>query len=158
MKVYEDQGLILHQDPKKGPRSGGGVSDFQKLMDQKSLQTHGNGDTPPGLPPEPGFQGIQILRGIQKTGQSSAIPGKEKVIGALQEALDLVDFYAGKLGDSTFSVNKMVPLVESLEERMETLRGMESMEGLPQGLQSVVSDLVVTLGTEIAKFKRGDYS
>jgi hypothetical protein len=38
------------------------------------------------------------------------------------------------------------------------LRRMEVDPGLPEKLKPIVSDLGLTIGKEVAKFKRGDYS
>jgi hypothetical protein len=50
------------------------------------------------------------------------------------------------------------PLIGHLEEKMEALSHLESNPDFPGSLRPVVSDLLVTVGTEIAKFKRGDYA
>ena len=91
-------------------------------------------------------------------GQLAEVSERERVIGLLEETLDLVDFYAGKLGDPASPVRGLGPLVEHLEERLEGLKGIQSTPGVPEGLQPILSDLALTLGTEIAKFKRGDYA
>ena len=45
-----------------------------------------------------------------------------------------------------------------LEGRLNSLREMETIPGLPKPLKSVIMDMSVALGTEIVRFKRGDYS
>jgi hypothetical protein len=157
MKVFEGQGPILQQVQKKGHRKEAGESDFQRLMDQTRFQADKGGDGRVQRPLEPALDGIQILRGAEKVEAPEATFEKEKVMGALQETLDLVDFYADKLADSSLPITGINPLVDHLEERMETLRGMESTPGLPEKLRPLISDVVITIGTEIEKFRRGDY-
>ena len=158
MKVYEDPGLILPQAARKGPKKEAAATDFQKIMERTRSQAREKENVPGPLPPEPGLEGVRILPGVEKTAKPTAIGGREKVIGALQETLDLVDFYAGKLGDPSSPIRGLEPLVDHLEERMEGLKDMRAAAALPERLQSILSDLVLTLGTEIAKFKRGDYT
>ena len=102
-------------------------------------------------------RGVGILTGIDNVGGQFDIPDKRKMIDALQETLDLVDFYAGKLGDSSKDVTGLEPLIGHLEDRLETLRQMGSAPGIPEKLSPVISDMTITIGAEIERFKRGDY-
>ena len=76
----------------------------------------------------------------------------------IEQTLDLVGFYAEKLGDPSFSAQGLTPLVDHLEERMEFLRSVESRPGLPDRVRPIISGLTLTIGTEVAKFRRGDYN
>ena len=79
------------------------------------------------------------------------------LVDELLETLDLVDFYSSKLADSSISSSGLTPLINHLEDRMEGLKGMESAPETSEKLRSVISDMVITIGAEVAKFKRGDY-
>ena len=157
MKVYGSQGPILQQAKEKLNKKGPGESDFKKIMDQ-TLQTPEKGKGPDHLNPGMPAGGVQMLHGFEKI--QSPIEGvdREQVVSTIQQTLDLVDFYAGKLSDPSLSAGGITPLVSHLEEKMEALRGMESVPGLPQKLRPIISDLVLTITPEVEKFKRGDYS
>ena len=89
--------------------------------------------------------------------ETAGITDRGQVIGALGETLDLVDFYASKLGDSSLPASGLTPLIDHLEDRLKMLEDMESAAEIPEKMSSVLSDLKITIGTEIAKFRRGDY-
>jgi len=158
MKVYENQGPAQLQASKSLDKKKGVDGEFQKIMDQMELQT--DKQAPLQKPGEPGpiVDGIQIIREPEKIGEATISHGREQVAEELQQVLDLVDFYAAKLADSSQPVRGMSPLVNHLEERVKTLENLAQDAGLPQKLGDILSDTVITIGTEIAKFKRGDYS
>ena len=157
MKIYEGQGPIPPQTNKGSHKTGTGERDFKKIMDQVS--------SPPGrtetiankenIGPVEG--GIRILHGVEEIQGPSNVGEKNKVVKVLQETLDLVDFYSAGLKDKSLPAKGMTPLISHLEYRLETLRTMESAPGMPKKLRPILSDITITIGTEIAKFKRGDY-
>lgn len=156
MKIHENQGLILPNNANKAHKNGAQEDEFQKIMDQvqagamKSEETANPGSIAP--------QSLDV-RILQRTEQpGSSIQVKEIVLNELRNTLDLVDFYAEKLENTSLPVTDLAPLIEHLDERLKNLQNMESTKGLPDKLRPIVNDVVVTLGTEIAKFRRGDYS
>lgn len=155
MKVYENQGLIQPTHSKKAHKNGTQEDEFQKIMDQLQAETMKNEEAvnPGSIAPQ---LDVRIMQGVQQTGSSAQ--AKEMVLNELRNTLDLVDFYAEKLGNTSLPVSDLDSLVEHLDERLKNLQNMESAKGLPDKLQPIVNDVVVTLGTEIAKFRRGDYS
>ena len=158
MKVYEGQGPILqhikkHTNPKKSTDS-----DFQKIMDQIRVQSEKTDKSPPKEGIEPVVNGIQMVRDPGLNNGSPVSTEKSHLIGTLRETLDMVDFYAAKLGDSSMPITDLAPLIGHLESRIDVLRDMGSVERLPERLKTVISDTAITIGSEIAKFKRGDYS
>jgi uncharacterized protein (DUF2267 family) len=52
----------------------------------------------------------------------------------------------------------MEPLIENLEERMAAFQALQTEAELPEQLNSILSDTILTLGRETAKFRRGDYT
>ncbi|RPI78000.1 MAG: hypothetical protein EHM45_07145 [Desulfobacteraceae bacterium] len=155
MKVYENLGPVLPTSPKNTHKNGAKEDEFQKIMDQvqaetmKSVETMNPGSIAPQLD-------VRIMQGVQQTGSSAQ--AKEMVLNELRNTLDLVDFYTEKLGNTSLPVTDLDALVEHLDERLKNLQNMEAAKGLPDKLQPIVNDVVVTVGTEIAKFRRGDYS
>jgi hypothetical protein len=155
MKVYENQGLIQPTHSKKTHKNGDKDDEFQKIMDQMQAETMKSEEAvnPGSVAPQ---LDVRIIQGVQQTGSSTQV--KQMVLNELRNTLDLVDFYAEKLGNTSLPVTGLAPLIEHLDERLKNLQNMESAKGLPDKLRPIVNDVVVTLGTEIAKFRRGDYS
>ncbi len=158
MKVYEDQAPLLHQTSKKAIKKGVRENDFQKIMDEKTVRY--NSKDVQNLPSkiDPNISGVQILRGAQPIQNPPEAAANQPVLDEIQKTLDLVDFYAEKLGNTSLPVTGLDPLVNHLEGRLEGLKDMASRPDLPDKLRPILSDVVMTMGAEIAKFKRGDYS
>ena len=157
MKIYEIQGPILKQAKEKLNKKGPGEGDFKKIMDQ-TLQMPEKGKGPDHLISGTPAGGVHMIHGLEKIQNPVENIDREQVVSTIQQTLDLVDFYAGKLSDPSLSADGITPLVSHLEEKMEALRGVESVPGLPQKLRPIISDLVLTITTEVEKFKRGDYA
>lgn len=156
MKVYENHGPVLPTSPKNTHKNGAKDDDFQKIMDQVQAGAMKSEEAANPGPVAPQLLEVRILQGAQQSGSSPQV--KEMVLNELRNTLDLVDFYAEKLGNTSLPVTGLTPLIEHLDERLKNLQNMESIKGLPDKLRPIVNDVVVTLGTEIAKFRRGDYS
>ncbi|MBW2609248.1 MAG: hypothetical protein JRC68_02760 [Deltaproteobacteria bacterium] len=157
MKIYEGQGLIPPQTNKGNHKTGAKESDFKKIMDQVSSQPGQKEAIANKENIGPVEGGIRILQGVEEIQGPLNVGEKNKVVKVLQETLDLVDFYSARLDDKSLPAKGMTPLISHLEDRLETLRTMESAPGMPEKLRPILSDLTITIGTEIAKFKRGDY-
>jgi len=158
MKINEGQGSILQQTHKNMDKGRPQETDFKKIMDQTMLQAGKKGGIDPYRNLEPAIDGIRIHHGAEEIREPFKMVEKQQVIGEIQQTLDIIDFYAAKLADSSLSISGITPLIGHLEDKMETLRSMESAAGMPEKLRPIISDMVITIGTEIAKFKRGDYS
>ena len=157
MKIHEGQGPLIPPNSKIGPKKGSEVNDFQKIMDQTRLPIEGKeaitGKEVFGPVPD----GVQIIQGTNRTNEPVNIPQKKQVLENIKETLDIVDFYAKKLGDTSLSATGLAPLVGHLEDRLDMLKELASSPRTPEKLRSVVSDMAISIGTEVAKFKRGDY-
>lgn len=158
MKVREGQGLFIHHSNKtiKGKNADG--SDFKKIMDEMNSKIENQVIIPGQHNLPPVDNGVQLIHGIEKTDKGSGLLGKEKIVSDLQSTLDLVDFYSERLADSSMSVSDLDSLVSHLEGRIETLKDLESSTGTPDRIRPIISDMVITIGAEIAKFRRGDYA
>ena len=156
MKVSETQhGQVTGSEGKVRTRPSE-QGDFQKIMDQavQKGQAGGEVQSASGVPVP---QGVQIIPGLDRVQAVHSEGAKDRLLSDLRETLDMVDHYAAALGNSSLSSQEMRPLVEHLEGRVQGLREMESDPALPDKLRNVVSDLAITIGTEAAKFGRGDY-
>ena len=157
MKVYEGLGPLFQQDNKGVNKKGENGSDFQQIMEGINSKTD-PAEMKPGIEDiGPVDGGVRILHGAEQVGGSQKVDKELPFVSELQEILDLVDFYSSKLADSSISSSGLTPLISHLEDRIEGLRSMESSSETPEKLRSVISDMVITIGSEVAKFKRGDY-
>jgi len=159
MKIYEAQGPGLPLDGKgKTKNEETEQGDFQKIMDGiiSSPDKGGGVSNAGGLGPVPG--GFSIIHTQGQISETLNVAEKDQIIGQLEETLDLVDFYITRLNDSSLSAEGISPLVDHLEDRLETLHNMESVLGRDEQLKPIISDIAIALGSEIAKFRRGDYS
>ncbi len=157
MKITDTQqsrvpGPVNDKTTRRGEEGG-----FQKIMEQAAQKDRAGGPGVPGAAGAPPPDGVQIVPGLEKA--DGVHPGgpKEMLLAEIRETLDVIDHYATDLGDRNLSTAEMRPLVEHLEGRLEGLRRMEENAELPEPVRDVVSDLVITIGTEVAKFGRGDY-
>ena len=157
MKVYEGQGPLFQQANKIINKKGENGNDFQKIMEGIDSKPDPAGVNPGKEDIGPIDGGVRIVYGAEKIGGAQKIDKELPLVAELQETLDLVDFYSSKLADSSISSSGLNPLISHLEERMEGLRNMESAPETSEKLRSVISDMVITIGSEVAKFKRGDY-
>ncbi len=154
MKISDIQRLLIEQQGKVNKSRNTDAGSFQQIMDQVTSQTPINNTLPLSINP------VQIIDKPAATAPvdgASETSGKDMVLGSLKDTLDLIDFYAGKLGDSSFPTENLSSLVDQLDDRLTAIKGMSSAEDMPEKLKPVVSDIAVTLGTEIERFRRGDY-
>jgi hypothetical protein len=156
MKIYEGQDLIVDQIKRNAVKSKKQNDDFKSVFDQVASSSVENSKVSGKTDQLPVMSGIQIIGGTEQINDLGA-GEKGSLVGALKETLNLVDFYADKLGDSSLSATGLSPLVDHLEERLEMLRGIESDQETPDKLKGVLSDLKMTIGKEIEKYRRGDY-
>jgi hypothetical protein len=160
MKVNETQhGTIQAPSvPKSGSQTDGSET-FQSIMDQVTRQGGTDQSAVRGAGPPPVMDGVQILPGAGQVEASSSAgaAGKEQLLQQIQDTLDVIDRYAVDLADPSLSTKDMQPLVDHLEGSLGDLQNMASDPEMPEALRSVVSDLTLTISTEVAKFGRGDY-
>ena len=157
MKVYEGQGSVIQRPKKVAKNDSLNKFEFQNIMDK----VHANGskieneDQNRGAIPVPG--GVHILNGAVQIHGPINSAEKRYLVDELEKTLDLVDFYALKLADSSMPARELNTLVDHIEEKLHTLQGMKSVPKIPEKLKPIISDMVITIGAEISKFKRGDY-
>jgi hypothetical protein len=151
MKIYERQSVLFNQTDKTDRKNISEKNDFQAIMDKVSASSAGRENSAPAniQLSVPSTTGIVF--------RDDPVPDKKEVLTGLKDTLDLVDFYAEKLADSTIPSDNLSPLVEQLEERMDILKEMGTSSQMDDRLKTVISDITTSMGTEIEKFKRGDY-
>jgi hypothetical protein len=158
MKVHESHGLIPNQIHKKKEVSQQEDRTFSQLLDEVNTDRKSQGSEPrmPRLDIVP--EGVLIVNDPGRVQPSGTGMEKSEILRQLEQTLDLVDFYASKLADGSFPVQDMDSLVGHLEERLDGLRTLEKDAGIPGKLKDIVSDTILTIGRETAKFRRGDYA
>lgn len=157
MKITESHGAFAPVDPSK-PHKGKKVNgEFQKVMDQ-AVQELKSSQSPPqgpvtGLEPK----GLGKTDPVAQPSVAEAFLHRDRILSEIHQTLDLVDFYIQKLGDASIPAGDLHSLMEHMERKMQTLKNFGEQTQIPGNLQSILSDLFITLGTEAAKFRRGDY-
>jgi hypothetical protein len=154
MKINESQRALLEQQGKINKNRNTDADSFQQIMDKMTSSAETNKTLPVNINP------VQIIdgpAGVLPINGSVESTEKNLLLDSLKETLDLVDFYAGKLADESFPIENLSSLVEQLDERLASIKDISSMEGVPENLKPVISDVAVTIGTEIERFRRGDY-
>ncbi len=154
MKIHESQRVLLEQQGKINKNKNTDTGSFQQIMDQLTSSNETKKTLPVNINP------VQIIDGPAGTlpiNGSFEPAEKDMVLDSLKETLNLIDFYAGKLADDSFPAENLSSLVDQLDERLASIKDMSSMEGVPEKLKPVISDVAVTIGTEIERFRRGDY-
>jgi hypothetical protein len=159
MKIFEGAGSIIPQPHKKHPKTESRDEDFKKVMDQargqdgekaNSIRTYRGPELPPG--------GIQMTATSPDISKATTVAEVREKLAALEKTLDLLDFYADKLGDPTLKLTEISPMIDHLEDRLIGLEEMTSSTRLPYSLKTLFDETMTVMGTEIAKFKRGDYA
>ncbi len=156
MKIYKGQEPILEQAQKGQKKNNSKPGEFQEIMNQVNTQSPSEPGAIQNGDPIPVTNGIHITNGPEKIDGAHALE-KKQVMSILNDTLDLIDFYAEKLGDTSVPTTDMTSLVEHLEDKLGSLNNLKLTDNAPKELHSFVSDITVTLSTEIEKFKRGDY-
>lgn len=157
MKIYEGQGSLLSGVEKAKKKSGHQGGDFQNIMDQIRSPLEKEGTMVKDLNRPPLLNNIQILHGLDRIEASSNKNNKQDMINILKETMDLVDFYAEKLVDPSMPSSGLTVLVDHLEGRLERINSIVLDREIPEKLRTIISDMQITIGSEITKFKRGDY-
>ena len=153
MKIYERQELILNQTEKKDRKDISEKNNFKNIIEGiYSASVARETSTPADNVQMPVIGGVEII-----SKEEPITNDKEEILKGLEDTLDLVDFYADKLADSSLSAENLSPLVEQLEQRLDILKDMESSGEMNERLKTIISDVTTTMGMEIEKFRRGDY-
>lgn len=155
MRVDEIRRMHIEQQGKVNKNKSSDAESFQQIMDQMTASAETGKSLPLNINP---VQIIDRPNAVMPVNES--VPGtddKKILLDSLKDTLDLIDFYAGKLGDASFPAENLSSLIDQLDDKLESIKGLSSADGMPEKLKPVISDIAVTIGTEIERFKRGDY-
>ena len=155
MRIDESQRMLLEQQGKVNKNKNDDAGSFQQIMEQLTARPETGRSLPLNINP------VQIIDGstgiIPLNQPVTGTNEKTMILDSLKDTLDMIDFYAGKLEDTSFPAEDLSSLVDQLDEKLATIKDMSSMEGISEKLKPVISDIAVTMGTEIERFRRGDY-
>jgi len=158
MKIHEGHGPVSLQIDKQNSRKKSSAGDFQRIIKQLNTSVEIPDKVKVNEKVGPILNSVQILHGVENKKPSMGLVQRDRLLESLYETLDMVDFYAARLAGSSISADDLHPLINHLEVRLNSLREMESVPGIPEPLKSVITDMSITVGMEIMRFKRGDYS
>lgn len=159
MKISDTNGSVMRglNGPNVG-KSKGKSSAFRDVMNQ--IMDQGGGKSAEPSPAGPAASSLNVTPGqvIGKVEGQFGISSGTTVMKEVESALDLAEFYSKKLGDPALSAASLEPLVDHLEEKMASIRFHKDHGELNQEVKAIISDLDLVVGTEVARFRRGDYS
>jgi hypothetical protein len=161
MKITDNIGSLLAQGSKNASQKSKPDQSFSEVLVQvaqgpvegSGCQKAGTISTPPcGLDPVTLSEPVSQLS--QSADQTSLAAG---LINELETTLDAFDHYREKLGDVSVPAGDLADIIGHLEDRIGRLQTLSATPATPEGLKEVTSSLMITMATEIEKFKRGDY-
>jgi len=151
MKIYDRQSVLFNQTDKNDRKNISEKNDFQTIMDKITASSSSRENNAAANIQLPFANGVGIIL------KEDPVGDKREVLSGLKDTLDLVDFYAEKLADSSIPSDNLSPLVDQLEQRMDILKEMGTSSQIDDRLKTIISDVATTMGVEIERFKRGDY-
>ncbi len=159
MKIHEGQFIKMDNAGKTKSSGGPGGDDFQKIMDQvASGQNAAKSDSLQSSNAVPNMEAVLNMNRMAPVNMMPVSQEKRELLDSLNDTLNLIDFYAGRLGDKNIPAKDLESLVEQLDNRLESLRVIGEGSSVPEALRPVISDMTLTIGAEIEKFRRGDYA
>lgn len=146
------------KSPSEKSKPGQSFSDLLAQVARGSEEGSSGLKSGTGLPPLGGLDPVTLSGSVTPLSQS----GGETVAGAglideLETILGTFDHYRMKLGDVSVPVDDLADLIGHLEDRIGRLQALNASATTPGGLKEVTSSLMITIATEIEKYKRGDY-
>jgi len=157
MKIYEQQGLTFNPIDKQNKKSGVEKSDFQSIMDGITSSTTAKESAASSAVQTPAIGGLDMIYNTASIHAGGEAGAREQILTSIKDTLDLVDYYSRKLADTSLPSDRLSPLVEQLEQSMDSLKDLGEAAGADEKLKSIITDVTGTVGVEIEKFKRGDY-
>ncbi len=150
MKIVGTQGPHITESPKRAKETGNNSAGFKKVMEEVMNHAKSSTTKSPSILAGVSAQSITSLK-------PSCLDSINSTVSQVEVMLDRLDFYAEKLADEAIRADDLAPLMGELESDIKALEKIRANHNIPRGLDKIVSDLVVTIGAEIEKFRRGDY-
>jgi hypothetical protein len=157
MKIHEGHGPKMENTGMVKSKNGHAGSDFKKIMDQVASGQEVKQSDSQNLNAVPNVDSIIGINRIHPVNTVPVSHEKRLLLDSLRDTLDLIDFYADKLGNGNIPAEDLTPLIERLDDRLESLKIISEGDNVPDEMKPVISEMRISIGTEIERFKRGDY-
>lgn len=139
------KGLLPQVNDQKGPQG----DEFKSILEQKMAPPlQDTGDTPPPSAPE-------MIPDVQF--RPPAVADGHSLIQQAEDFLDTMETYQQKLMNPDVSLKEVAPLIEKMRAQGEDLSS--GLDGLPSGdgMQDILTQVLITSSLEVIRFNRGDY-
>ena len=139
------KGLPQQVNSEKSPQG----AEFKSILEQKMappLQDTGDSPPPsaPEMIPDVHFKPLVVVDG-------------HSLIQQAEDLLDTMETYRQELMNPDASLKEIAPLMEKMRAQGEDLSSR--LDGLPpgDGMQDILTQMLITSSLEIIRFNRGDY-
>jgi hypothetical protein len=161
MKITDNMGNLFTQGSKNRSQKANPEQSFSEVLVQVAQgPVEGSSGVKPGtsIPPLGALDPVTLSEPVRPLSQSEGeTPLVAGLIDELETTLHAFDHYRIKLGDESVPVDDLADIIGHFEDRIDRLQALNSAATTPEGLKEVTSGLMITIATEIEKFKRGDY-
>ncbi|MBW1929097.1 MAG: hypothetical protein JRH08_05190 [Deltaproteobacteria bacterium] len=155
MKITGPHGPHITDGHNRTKAHSGKEGDFKKVMDQV-MKNEQMQESSAWATVSSSTKAAEVAAVNPMFTQTPYSPSRVAV-NEIERMLGLLDFYGRRLGDQSIHTKDLQPLVEHLEAGVSMLDSLRTKWRLHQGLDSIISDLVATVSSEVERFKRGDY-
>jgi hypothetical protein len=140
------KGLLQQVNNEKGPQGGEFKSILEQKMAPQPLQDID--DAPPPSAPE-------MIPDVQF--RPPAVADGHSLIQQAEDFLDTMEAYQQELMNPDVNLKQMSPLIDKMRAQGEDLSA--SLDGLPSGdgMQDILTQMLITSSLEVIRFNRGDY-
>ncbi len=161
MKITDNLGDLFTQSFKNPSQKAKSKRSFSEVLAQVAQgPVEGSSGLTAGtrIPNLGGVDPVTLSEPVRPLSQSEGETSVEAgLIDELETTLHAFDHYRIKLGDVSVPVDDLADLIGHFEDRIDRLQALNSAATTPEGLKEVTSGLMITMATEIEKFRRGDY-
>jgi hypothetical protein len=162
MKITDNMGNLFAQgskNPSQKSRTEQSFSEVLVQIAQGPVEESSGLKAGTSIPPLGALDPITLSEPVRPLSQSEGeTPLAAGLIHELETILDAFDGYRKKLGDVSIPMDDLADIIGHLEDRIDRLQVLNSAATTPEGLKEVTSGLMITIATEIEKFRRGDYA
>jgi len=161
MKITDNIGELFAHSSKRPSQTAKPQQSFSEVLDQIAQgPVEGSSGLNAGtsIPPLGALDAVTLSEPVSPLSQSEGdTPLAAGLIDELETILHAFDHYRIKLGDESVPVDDLADIIGHFEDRINRLQSLSSAATTPEGLKEVTSGLMITMATEIEKYRRGDY-
>jgi hypothetical protein len=159
MKITDNMGNLFAQGAKSPSQKAKTEQSFSEVLAQIAQgPAEESSALKAGIPLLGALDPVTLSEPVGPLSQSEGqTPLAAGLIDELETILDAFDRYRTRLGDVSVPVDDLADIIGHFEDRIDRLQVLNSSATTPEGLKEVTSGLMITIGTEIEKYKRGDY-